>query len=439
VNQVSIYSPKQSPRLSFITSLIFGDLLGLDVNITTDIGEHQRSEAVKLNYSSDSHINGYQISPSPILFEDDISPMQTQLGSDWKSCPTLLLNQASSFDMLASSFYLVSRYEEYLPFKKDIHSRFTAEVSCLTRLNLLERPLVNEWALALLSELKTLNPSIDPKPRAFEYLSTIDIDQAWKYKNKGLFRNLGGIARDIVNRSWSEIKDRLNVVLRDKVDAFYNFDWQDDLHNNLNTQVKYFIQVGGPGKFDKNTSVEVRYFQSLIKRLDTRYSIGIHPSYRSNSDASLLNKEHHLLENIVGHGIKVSRQHFLMHTMPTTYQRLLEIGIEEDHTLGYSTHLGFRAGLAAPFLFFDLSKNKVTKLKLIPFCSMDITSLHYLNQNPKQAIENIKRQFNHVHSVGGLVVSLWHNESLSEDGRWKGWRVVYEAMVTHAKALTEGH
>ena len=100
--------------------------------------------------------------------------------------------------------------------------------------------------------------------------------------------------------------------------------------------------------------------------------------------------------------------------------------------MGYSTHLGFRAGIAAPFYFFDLTKNESTNLKLYPFCAMDITPLHYMKQNPDEAIETLTELMNEVKAVNGLFVSLWHNESFSETERWKGWRKVYEALLSKA-------
>jgi hypothetical protein len=37
-----------------------------------------------------------------------------------------------------------------------------------------------------------------------------------------------------------------------------------------------------------------------------------------------------------------------------------------------------------------------------------------------------------VKSVNGEFISIWHNESLSDKGRWQGWRKVYEEMVKSA-------
>ncbi|MFT5724574.1 MAG: hypothetical protein ACI9JN_001693 [Bacteroidia bacterium] len=435
MNQVIIYSLEASPRLTYICSLLFQDLLGTSFRITKDVQDYTDSKGIKLNYSTDNKLIGHYIQPHGLLFESDVKPITPYLGNDWLGIPTLILGQNENFDIFASSFYLVSRYEEYLPFVKDTHHRFSADVSCLSRLNLLERPIINEWALSLSSDLKKLNPTYVTAPRSFEYQSTIDIDQAWKFKNKGFFRNVGGFFRDLSKLNWYEVKDRISVLIRNKPDPFYNFDWQDIVHQNVSHAIQYFIQIGSLGRYDKNISVDNHNFQRLIKRLDATYSVGIHPSYQSNESQSLMQHEHHILENVVGHDVKVSRQHFLMHRMPATYQNLIETGIKEDHTMGYSTHMGFRAGIAAPFMFFDLKLNEVTKLKLVPFCCMDITPLHYRKESVDQTITSIKRQINVVHGVGGLFVSLWHNESLSENGRWIGWRVVYEEMITHLKSI----
>ena len=102
--------------------------------------------------------------------------------------------------------------------------------------------------------------------------------------------------------------------------------------------------------------------------------------------------------------------------------------------MGYSTHLGFRAGIAAPFYWFDLEQNRSTSLLLFPFCSMDITPLHYYGQSNDEAIRNLQILVDRVKKTGGLYISLWHNDSLGERDRWRGWRGVYEAMIKSIKS-----
>ena len=50
----------------------------------------------------------------------------------------------------------------------------------------------------------------------------------------------------------------------------------------------------------------------------------------------------------------------------------------------------------------------------------------------KLLLDEIKNIINQVKSVNGTFISLWHNESLSDQKRWKGWRRVYEEMIKYA-------
>ncbi|PCJ67313.1 MAG: hypothetical protein COA58_03055 [Bacteroidetes bacterium] len=390
-----------------------------------------------LNYSVDSG-NGLQIIPHVLLGQDDINKDVTVVfeqdeyqwftfrTSNTLNCP---------FDIFASAFYLVSRYEEYLPFDADDHSRFPAHFSCLASKNLFEEPLVNQWALYIRDKLLHNNPSLAFIPRSFEFQSTIDIDQAWKFKNKGLFRSLSGTVRDLVKGKWENLLARWPILLGLKPDPFYNFDWQQEVHSKLNIKVQYFILLGNYGPLDKNTSHTNKYFQKLIKQLsklkDT--NVGIHPSYQSNTETHVLEEEIDRLAIILKTKVTASRQHFLMHKMPQTYSKLAARGIKEEHTMGYSTHLGFRAGIAAPFYWFDLQANKATDMELVPFCAMDITPLHYRNESPDEAMQSLESLMQKVKDVGGLFVSLWHNESFSETERWKGWQKVYSHLLNLAK------
>jgi hypothetical protein len=396
--------------------------------LTDDIEQFMTSKGMKICYS-DVEIDGYWIRSSKLLLEDSIREFDVQFNFDKDH---FLLDGEDFFDPLAASFYLVSRYEEYLPFKPDDHGRFPATSSVLHKYQQLKTPLVNQWALALKYQLTDFYPNLLFNPREFSYISTIDIDQAFKYKHKGWQRNIGGLLRDIGSGDWSLVKERLAILSNKRKDPFDNFDWQKEIHKEKKISVNYFVQVGDRGEFDKNLDVDVPEFQNIIKSLDETQSIGIHPSYASNSNAELVTKEKRQLESVLGHELVVSRQHFLKMRFPETFQGLIENGITEDHTLGYSTNLGFRAGIAAPFMFFDLSTNRETSLKLVPFCMMDITPLHYYEQGIQEAKIELTQMVDRIKRCGGLCVSLWHNESLSKNGKWTEWRDVYEHLLNQS-------
>ncbi len=432
-----VFSTQASSRLEYVVGVLLTDLLGIEARFTRNSEEFTAYDGAKINYST-KDLDGYRVVPDDLLYEVEIKKKRVTIGNTWLNLPTLSLNN-QVFDVFAASFYLISRYEEYTETRKDDHNRFPAESSCLVEFDLISRPLVNEWALALLQDLKSHYPTLNAKPRSFEYLSTIDIDQAWKYKNKGLRRNWGGFLGDILTFDKAKLKERVAVQLTGRDDPFYNFDWQDEVHAPHRTNVLYFVQVGQRGAFDKNVSIKNQSFRRLIQRLHKSYTVGIHPSYRSNTENHLVGKEKSDLEDVLGKEVHASRQHFLMHRMPDTYQNLLKLDITEDHTLGYSTHAGFRAGIAAPFPFYDLTKEQTTSLTLVPFCLMDITPLHYDQLSVSEAKDFITGMLENVQRVGGLFVSLWHNESLSDSERWKGWRPVYEHVITEANRLLKNN
>ena len=55
---------------------------------------------------------------------------------------------------------------------------------------------------------------------------------------------------------------------------------------------------------------------------------------------------------------------------------------------------------------------------IIPFYNED-QNVHTLND---QIINNIK-------IVNGNFISIWHNESLNDNGKWVNWKSVYEDMI----------
>ncbi|MFM7233694.1 MAG: polysaccharide deacetylase family protein, partial [Flavobacteriales bacterium] len=159
--------------------------------------------------------------------------------------------------------------------------------------------------------------------------------------------------------------------------------------------------------------------------------VGIHPGYQSHNDVRLLAKEIGRLQSIVGERILHSRQHFLKFRLPVSYRRLLECGITNDHSMGYADVPGFRAGTAHPFKWFDVDRNEPTSLAVHPVIVMDSTLRTYNGLNPTQALEKIRQLKSAMRNTGGDFVSLWHNETVAEQGDWVGWRAVWEEAVKH--------
>ena len=421
---IVVYSHIVSNRLSYTLDVIFNYVLNVKYKIVDVETFKIHTSHAKLNYSDLDIENCISINPHKLLFEEEIK--NPVLNVDWNNNLPYFFktseNATFKYDILASVFYLISRYEEYIPSELDIHDRFQAENSIAYQNNFLEIPIVNHWAIKLKNELLLKFPDTKFPIKKFKHKDTFDIDIAYTYKGKNKFRLLLSTILSILKFDRKEINNRYNYFIKKEKDLY-------DIYNKLSTNKIYFFQIGDYGKYDKNISHSSSAMKNLINTLNQKNEIGIHPSYKSNNNLKILTKEKKRLESISKETVVKSRQHFLKLSIPKTYKNLILTGIKEDYTMGYASKVGFRAGICSPFPFFNLEKNEKTELIIFPFQIMDGTLNEYLKLTPSEAIEKINKIINEIQTVNGTFISLWHNSSLSEQKHWKGWTIVYEKLL----------
>jgi hypothetical protein len=272
-----------------------------------------------------------------------------------------------------------------------------------------------------------------PDEVKFRLISTIDIDQAWAFANKG-WRSAGSIGKDMICLKFKDIKRKLNALLYPAKDPFYTFDYILELHRRYDIHpVFFFLLSDQVSKYDKNQNPLNFSFRRLISHIADLYTVGIHPSYVSNTHRAKMASEKKMLEEICGTKIKHSRQHFLMLNFPQTYHQLLDSGITDDYTMGYADSYGYRASTGHSFLWYDLTGEKVTTLRIHPFQVMDVTLKNYMKLTPDKAIKLIQNLINYSKKVNIPMGIIWHNSSLDEERDWKGWTPVYESIFELSK------
>ncbi|MCA9485741.1 MAG: polysaccharide deacetylase family protein [Nanoarchaeota archaeon] len=324
-------------------------------------------------------------------------------------------------DILSSIFYVLCRYEEYLSSERDHFERFTAKQSELFESKKLEEPVVDEWVGELRSKfgLRTDFP--------YQFIPTFDIDNAWAYKNKGALRTAASRSRDLIQKNKKRIQERKAVLSGRMKDPYDTYDFIESLKS---WNPKVFFLLGDYGKYDRNISWKNKEFQNLIRKIDQFAEVGIHPSFDSFDKPEKVKIEKARLEEIVGHEIIRSRQHFLRLNIPETYQNLEKIGIKEDYSMGYADHFGWRAGTSRPFYFFDLASNRKTALLVHQFQYMDGTLNEYMNLSIDQA-KNVVEQLHHeTKKFGGNFICLWHNETVGNYESWQGWQDVLNYNIS---------
>jgi hypothetical protein len=428
---ILIYTHKITPRIRYIFKHIFTRTLLIPVDFTVKVEEFVAHNGPKLSYTKVPLGNEFFIKSNSLLFGQGVNDLEIKV-QKWDDVPCFFATGSKSaipFDIFAASFYLISRYEEYLPHVKDIHGRYTAPESLAYNHGFLEKPVVDIWAYKLVAKIKEKFPDYKYQDRAYEYISTIDIDNAFAYKYKSFLRTFGGFVTDLFKLRLLNVWYRFTVLLNITKDPFDNFQQILKIIKTKDIKTIFFASIGDYTTFDTNVSASKNKYRLLIKDLVDYAVVGLHPSYFTMKDAALLKKEKERLENITNNPVIRSRQHYLRFNLPETYQQLIDLEIEEDHSMGYASRVGFRAGTCTPFYFYDLDFEIQTPLKVFPFALMDTTLNDYMKLTPKQSLGKIRDLKNEVKAVNGTLITLFHNESLSNHLRWRGWRRLYGSMI----------
>ena len=435
---LTIYTQEINSRLLYVFEFIIEDILHVPFSLTTNLEDFENHRGPKLNYSNSSVQSTLHLSPHPLLFEKKLA-FQNLEPVTYENETYFFASSEKSFlpfDPFAASFFVITRYEEYLERDLEKHRRYPAQQSILKKNGLLHLPVVNKWACILAERIKEKYPDFSYKKPSFNFLTTIDIDNAWAYKNKSIFRTCGACFKAMLKGDLNHLKDRFMVISGKKQDPYDTYDFIFETYKNMPDKLRFFVLAGKPGKYDRNVSPDNSDFKKLIKKLSETFAVGIHPSYGSVKRKNRLKKEILTLQKIIQQPVDSSRQHFLKLELPKTYRRLIKACIGNDYTLGYAEETGFRAGTATPFYFYDLEKEKKTSLLVHPFQIMDVTMSNYLQLSPEEALAQIKKIMLEIKNYGGTFISLWHNESLNDLGKWEGWKRVFTETTNLAIKLS---
>lgn len=429
---IRIYTQHISaPRLLYILQELFTRRLGIDYQLTDNFEDFQSYTGPKINYSHYECEGALQIVPHEIITGEQLTNYHLSV-KHHNTWDTVMLQQQGEipFELFAASFYLLSRYEEYLPHKVDDHGRFEADQSLAVQYGFIETPLVDKWALQLKAVLEKHFGPIPAAPPEYRFVSTFDIDTAYLYKGLEQERQLRKLVKSITFLNVTNLSEQFNVRKGKLQDPYDTYDYIAQVTNNC--KVLFFVLSGGESEFDELIPVETPEMQGLLKSLGKQYTIGLHPSYESFDNKEMIVREKQILEETIQQTVAMSRQHFLRFRLPQTMNLLIECGIKEDYSMAYGDIAGFRASTAHPFLFFDLEHNKVTDLLMYPPALMDVTLRYSMNLTIHAAITKAEQLIQEVKLVNGVFISLFHNSNLSATNEWLPWKEVFEKIHTLA-------
>ncbi len=414
------------------------NICGFEFKITNDKSEYQDYKGASINYSSKAFDKiEIRVSPASLLFEESIKPVAPRIEKKPQDVYFYLPSTDSNEwvnDPFSASFFLLSRYEEYLPFTASKYNSYEAGSSISFREKILDRPLVNEWAEQLKRQILEKFPSTDFRINEFSPLISIDIDQAYAFQHRGCWRNLLSIARNSFSFNGKMLSAHLKTFFLKQQDPYDTYDYLKKIQEKSKLPFIYFVNLGNYSSFDKNLDSQNTAMIKLLTEINSYSPVGIHPSYFSNDMPGKFIAEKQSLETVLNKPVTKSRQHYLKIKMPDTYHHLINAGITEDYSMGYSTQPGFRAGTCTPFQWFDLSKNLETSLHIFPITFMDGNFGEDLKMNPEEAGQAMSAYIDTVKAYKGTFLCIWHNQTVNDRFFWKGWKKIFEQLIEELNA-----
>ncbi|MFS4484081.1 polysaccharide deacetylase family protein [Hyunsoonleella sp. 2307UL5-6] len=424
-----VYTHKIAPRLKYVFKHICTRVLGVKVNFTTKIEDFIAHDSLKMSYTKQQLGNEFFIKSNAILFEQGLMDIEITV-QQWENTKCFFFNgdkSAIPFDIFAASFYMLSRYEEYLPHRKDKYGRFLATESLGYKHGFLQQPVVDIWAYKFKAALQLQFPDFTFPKKQYSITPIIDVPSPYNYKLKGIMRSLGGTVKDFFRFRFKGLYTRYAVLFGLKHDPFDTFKYIINKQKQSQFKFLIFFFIGSYSTFDKGININKRKYVSLIKHLADYCHVGLKASYFSVNNIETLKKEKRQMEDVINTSLTASRYSFSKLNLPESYRNLVDLEINEDFTMGYINHIGFRAGSCTPFLFYDLDYEVQTPLKICPFHMMDFALLKQSSLLDKKKVLNTI--INEIKHVNGQFVPVFHNYTFSNASRWNGFKELFNIIL----------
>lgn len=340
-------------------------------------------------------------------------------------------------DIFSSSFFMLTRWEEYVNKERDDHNRFPLESSLAFKNNFLGIPVVNEYINLLKKLLLKIKFNGIFLKRKYKKIITHDIDHLYMWDTKKKF--FLHILRDLIRKkSLKEFVNSINYYIKVKKhivnDPYDTFDYLMTLSEKNKTKSYFFFMAEGLSKnYDNQYKSNSVLVENIVKKIKKRgHFIGFHPSYHAYNLPEQFKKEKTEIEKNLKTTIKFGREHYLRFDVPKTWQIWEDNGMEWSSSMNYSGKDGFRCGVCYPFSVFNILTQKKLFLKEKPLIVMDVNQILEKGINPEKVEKNIKELNKTVEKYKGEFVLLWHNSSFNTD-KWRIYHNTYESILSEDK------
>ena len=434
---ICIYTDKYTNRLKYVADHIFKRILGQSVNIVNKVEDLPTLSACPLIvYSETLKVKGaLHIVPNGLLFKKGVREYDITMNT-WDGVKTFFATKGGDipFDIFSASFYLLSRYEEYLPIKENFDSKgcFISEKSLAYKEGFLETPLVDVWALKLEEKLNSLFPnytsSID---RRFRFLPIISVNTPYRYRTYSILGNLLRLGKKVVERDWSELKKQLRVLLRIDQDPYCNVEKIVELHNRNSLRPLFAFRISNKKWYKRPVYFAYSTYKKVLCR---NYQIALCISGVASNSVSQLKLEQKILSRIFRTRIVIGTSSLSEYVVPKFYRNLSNSKIKEDFSMSYPDRIGFRASTCTPFRVYDLNREEYYRIDVhsVPFT---VWSVKRMGLNKEEIVKAATSMAKTVKSLKGEFIIASHNDNFVDSSMLKGWASTYEYVIRYVSLL----
>lgn len=336
-----------------------------------------------------------------------------------------------NYDIVASTFYFLSGWNELVNPQKDSFGRVKYADSMIKKLNISHIPVVNYYFEILREAIETLTKKEIKIHRwgehSFAVSLTHDIDTCLSGWLEGSFSELKkkrflSIPKLVFKRFFQQ-------------DDWFNFQTIVDVEAQFGASSSFYFlpQKGKEGQWkNADYNINSKPIQNVIASLkNTPNEIGVHGSFGTHVNTDKFKTD---IANIQHQPIVGNRFHFLMFEPEKTVSVLEAADIKYDTSLGFAEQIGFRRGTCYPFYLYNFETERISPVIEIPLIAMDTTlaSTKYMGISQAESLPQLFQLVDEVKKFGGIFTLLWHNTYFS-DYKYTGWKDVYVKTLRYCK------
>ena len=357
---------------------------------------------------------------------------------EWSADGSQLIIHA---DLLASTYFLISRYEEmYRRSERDSYGRFPGKSALPYRAGFLHRPIIDEYGEALRQILLETgiaehhNLRLEERPHTFSRVNlTHDLSRPYNYRGWRSFL-----------RAWLKQKNSPLEAARlsfsaDVEDDYFTFPkflkWDRNTCDSLGrdrSDIFLFIRMPSRHPLDKPYyslhSLCLRRILSIAAK--HKVLLALQCSYAAGHQSELISKERHQFEKAFRQRPRGLRHNKLTSCEPEDLLQAYVSGFRNDYSMGYADVVGFRLGTCRPVKFINPNTRLLTELILHPLVLRDLTlsDQRYMALEQDEAERIAHDLIRTTARYNGELTLLWHNDLLSQ--KTHPWHsVLYRSML----------